>query len=455
MAGNPYHAQNASYPGIPVYNQGFYAAQQQATGFQSPPRMHIPSVTSPGYPGWPYFTPLPENSAVQLHQFGVENERGFGPKMRSFLPWNQTDAKPHNHNGFQISIRERCPNKVNGYSCWEPYWHRGINVEEVLCAHLSDLLEHSREKFLKKRQCLPTMSCGIFMVGNDESQAQPRFVISCNDRHICKELIKIFKKHSLEAEYMGFKPLITTSFPRSQTPLQRLPERASSENSHSSTNTVNLGGDTDSGSDDYESFSGDIPSSSRQHDVFLRGSLLGGHALVLPAAVSIGSITSSHQAVISGLVTLQSQNRTFALTVAHAIHSPEVTMPMNSQNFGLSNSNGIKIGSVATSSRGMIDGLDWALIELDDHLEVCTLAPYPTRLASADSDFLSPVTPGGYKQVYIKTARSLISGRLLLNSYYIRPEGEDQFMHVWMVELNDPIRKFLDHTRLHLCYSRY
>lgn len=82
-------------------------------------------------------------------------------------------------------------------------------------------------------------------------------------------------------------------------------------------------------------------------------------------------------------------------------------------------------------------GLDWALIELEHDLEVCTLAPYPTRLADPTvSDNVDE-----YREVYVKPPRSLLSGRLLPSLYYIRPEGEDRFMEVWTLELNDHIRK--------------
>ncbi|KAL3484774.1 hypothetical protein BJX62DRAFT_243611 [Aspergillus germanicus] len=272
------------------------------------------------------------------------------------------------------------------------------------------------------------------MVGRTKDEAQPRFVISCDDNQVCKRLKRILKTQSLRASYIGFKPLTSTSFPRSQIPLQQLSD------AQESTAVSGEGNGAEAESDAYTSSSGGIDGSisersltvAHHHDIFAKSPLFESRLLVLAAAVSIQSSTSSHTATISGLFALEPSGQIFAVTVAHALVPPatkgilEGTHKVERLSESVSDSHEpseyeqcvrptralAKIGTVVKSSTSVRRGHDWALIELRPDIEVCTLAPYPTRIGQ-------PVGPenfgNGRREIYVKTISAVLSGILFLN----------------------------------------
>ncbi|KAL2793417.1 hypothetical protein BJX66DRAFT_338879 [Aspergillus keveii] len=406
---------------------------------------------------------FPDNRSGQLQPYPQLDGRGSSglmPRIRGLLPSSpSSDSFPV---GSQVLVGDQCANKVDGLHCWEVHWYEdGPGITSELCSNLSALIEGSKAELLKKRSCFPTISCGIFMVGRNKDEAQPRFVISCDDSQVCKRLKRILKTQSLRASYIGFKPLISTSFPRSQIPLQQL------SIAQESTAVSGEGDGSEAESDAYTSSSGGIDGSisehslnvTHHHDVFAKSPLFEDRLLVLPAAVSIESSTSSHTATISGLFALEPSGHIFAVTVAHALVPPatkwilEGTQKVERLSDSDSDSHEsaghdqlfppsgtgstsalAKVGSVVKSSTSVRRGHDWALIELRTDIEVCTLAPYPTRISQ-------PVGPenfgNGRREIYVKTKSAVIFGILFLNPYYIRPKGEEAFIEVWTVKLDN------------------
>ncbi|KAL4906009.1 hypothetical protein BDW74DRAFT_177697 [Aspergillus multicolor] len=348
----------------------------------------------------------------------------------------------------KVSIGRACPNRLDGLLCWDPHWHAldASSTSSKLRHDLCEILASERGKLLKGRSCLPTIGCGIFMVGPSKDEAKPRFVVSCNDRDVCKVLRKIFKSEALTSDYLDFEPLITTSFPRSPVPLQRLA-------GHGSIGSVEV--DLD---DFQDASTTQLPleeSFTVSGDVFMEGSVLSHQTLLIPAQVRFGSSANAPTAVLGGLIRLKSNKELYGVTVAHCsakspIHAgtdwiddhgdfesdrdgphsaqppPEPSAVKDTRAQGVT-----RIGSIAYTSAAIQDGQDWALIKLDDSLTLRTLAPYPARLA--------PQIDASHhkKGVYVSTSRSLIPGILLPNPYWVMAPGEKTMRKSYAVQLNE------------------
>ncbi|KAL4984887.1 hypothetical protein BDW68DRAFT_180261 [Aspergillus falconensis] len=360
---------------------------------------------------------------------------------------------------YLVFAGEPCPNRLDGLQCWEANWFEPSDAarSKELCDNLSAILANERGKLLKKRRRLPFISCGVFIVGRSEGSARPRFVISCDDSGACKLLRKIFKSEALHADYTGFEPLISTDFPRSHLPLQRLGGNWISDLEQSHTEHVH---GSELSSDNLQPSVPAVEPFTATGDVFVRGSLLNGQTLVLPTQIFFGSSLSAPTAVLGGLIMMESGEQIYGVTVAHcsvdsaqhrAVEESDSEPgeaeasrlpkqhPSSDGKLKSQTTQGLTaIGSVAETSLALSEGQDWALVKLNSDLTLCTLAPYPTRLAQ-QVDMGDSSSTGRSQGVYIKTVQTLRAGSLLPNPYHILPPGEAAFLDVCTIKVDDPI----------------
>ena len=307
----------------------------------------------------------------------------------------------------------------------------GVNTN--LRSKIDSLLRCEHDKIFSHVKRMPTISYGLFLLGRDQLDAKPTIVISCNNKEVCKQIKGVLKKKFVISDFSKLKLTATTVFPRSSVSLERLC-RDSDVSSHSEKTSPNR-------------LWNHQPLMQHVCPVFVDKRISHSSQVLLPATVWMGLPNYGLKTLIGGLIYTVHGRKNYGLTVAHTLPNPE---SLDIKEAEATQGSFTKIGNVVLSSNDPISsGLDWALVQFEPDITVCTLAPYPLNLAS-------PLLNGRSRDILIKTDRGLsdlTTGIISPRPHYISVNGDGSFIETWTVLLDRTIGKCqcIPSLKNHIC----